>query len=104
MDADLSGQGYTQTIHLDHEEEYFLEFEYSTRNFISLAENSFRVYFNGQMVIDIRPWKMERKKIRMTVKGFVGDNTLEFVDGGVKPNYGNGIDNVGLYRMKNLVE
>ena len=67
-------------------------------------ENSFKVYFNGELVADIRPGEYERKKVKLTVEGVIGDNTLEFVDNGVEPLHGNGIDNVGLYRMRNLVQ
>ena len=49
-----------------------LEFEYSTRPGISMKENSFSVYFNGEEVVRIRPAEQERKYVRKEVYGKKG--------------------------------
>ena len=104
MDPDKSGQGYKQIVDLNKSSNYLLEFEYSTRPGISLKENSFSVFFNGEEVVRIRPGKQGREKVRKEVYGKKGENILEFLDEGVEIHYGCGIDNVGLYEIRVIID
>ena len=99
LDADLSGQEYGQTIKLASAGEYLLQFDYEPRAGQSFKENSFKVYFNGRLVVDIHPGDMKRHHVVEVVEGVAGENRLVFLDVGVENNYGCGVDNVGLYKV-----
>ena len=62
------------------------------------------MYFNGEEVVRIRPGKQERKQVRKEVYGHKGENILEFLDEGVQVHHGCGIDNVGLYELRELIK
>ena len=94
-------QGVAQDVTLEAGN-YLLEFEYSTRPQITLIQNSFKVYFNGVQVLNVRPAQRERRKMRMEVQGVAGTNTVEFVDLGNVKEHGNGIDNVALYKINSI--
>ena len=52
----------------------------------------------------IRPGKYERKQVRKQLYGYKGENILEFLDEGVAHGHGCGIDNVGLYELRELIK
>ena len=58
--------------------------------------------FNSLRLAYIDPSVQERRKFSFEVKGEKGVNVVEFVDDGAGNHYGNGIDNVALFKIREV--